>query len=281
MEGLSVKSNSFCAVNVKLRSAFQHALNFPPKLAAACKHPGCYNRTTSKGPMLQPRRKLLTKLEKRQASTYLRVRYFRRIRRLMLTLIGAEPIRNPLSRLQLVPSLICLKLWHSFRQIRPPRSKLYRVLNRWETFEPFVRVAGFELKRATTMQQSWQLRFVLGKPRSLRESDYRSAESEQRQPEWSHWLLPLLLPPSNGLPRQARAPLLCSQLHTQCTSSSRYQRHKLCKEHLCLHVSPACALRNIWSPQPWCQRRSSTSQQQGHSKGFVLHIKKALKQNKT
>lgn len=41
VEGLSVKSNSFCAVNVKLWSALQHALNFPPKLA--CKHPDSYS----------------------------------------------------------------------------------------------------------------------------------------------------------------------------------------------------------------------------------------------
>lgn len=49
VEGRSVKSNSFCAASVKLRSALQHALNFPPKLAAAC-----YKQQTSKDSTLQP-----------------------------------------------------------------------------------------------------------------------------------------------------------------------------------------------------------------------------------
>lgn len=43
-----MKSNSFCAVNEKLRSALQHALNFHPELAA-CNHPACYNQHSPDG----------------------------------------------------------------------------------------------------------------------------------------------------------------------------------------------------------------------------------------
>lgn len=153
MEGLSVKSNSICAVNVKLRSALQHALNFPPKLA--CKHPVCcHNQPTSKDPMLHPVTKLLTflKPEKRQTSTYLGDGYFRRIMRLNVHAYlckAAKLIRIPLSRLQLDPVVDSDEVVAQFRQIRLPSSKLYRVLNCKETVEPFVFLLSF--KGAGTM----------------------------------------------------------------------------------------------------------------------------------
>lgn len=105
-EGLSVKSNSFCAVNVKLRSALQHALNFPPKLAAACKHPaGCKHQRI---------RCYSLELTCSHFGSWRNVKQARisaidtlgGLRRLMLTLMGAKLIRIPLSRSQLVPVVL-------------------------------------------------------------------------------------------------------------------------------------------------------------------------------
>lgn len=94
--------------------------------------------------------KLLTfrELDKHQTSKYLGDRYFRWIRRLMLTLIGAELIRIPLSRLQLVPLFVLSEDVVQFRQIGFPTLKLYRVRNRWLMVEPSVCVARREFKCA-------------------------------------------------------------------------------------------------------------------------------------
>lgn len=124
--GNSVKSNSLCAVNVKLWSALPACAQLSSQVSS-CKASGRYNRPRSKETLLQLSN---NKHERARALCYdwILPRWQRQRSRLL-----------SLSRLLLPPVVgFVFEVVAHFRRVRFPTLKLYHTLNSRETVQPSV-----------------------------------------------------------------------------------------------------------------------------------------------